>query len=142
MTAFQIFGTDIHGHNHNHNHNHSHNHSHSHSHEKLPHQQGIFEDSAVKDRDISDYSGEWQSVYPMMKNGELLSVMEAKATASGAKMTTEEYTAYYLTGYETNMTKIRITDDGIMDFYAGNDKFSGKYEYAGLKILTYASGKK
>lgn len=68
LTAFQIFGTDIHGHNHDHNHNHSHNHSHSHSHEKLPHQQGIFEDSAVKDRDISDYSGEWQSVYPMMKN--------------------------------------------------------------------------
>lgn len=68
--------------------------------------------------------------------------MEAKADAPGAKMTAEEYTAYYLTGYATDITKIRITDDGIMDFYTGNEKFSGKYEYAGLKILTYTSGKK
>lgn len=32
---------------------------------------GYFEDSAVKDRTLSDYAGEWQSVYPYLLDGTL-----------------------------------------------------------------------
>ena len=54
----------------------------SHSHEKLPHQEGIFEDSEVKDRALTDWSGDWQSVYPYLKAGELDMVMRYKAKST------------------------------------------------------------
>lgn len=140
LTIFHFFGEDIHGH--NHNHSHKHHHEHSHSHEKLPHQEGIFEDSQVKDRTISDYTGEWQSIYPMMKSGDLSSVMQAKSEKPGAKMSAEEYTQYYLTGYESDIYKIKITENSEIFFYEWTEKIGGKYRYDGYKILTYASGKK
>lgn len=34
-------------------------------------QDGYFKDDQVKDRDLSDYAGEWQSVYPLLKDGTL-----------------------------------------------------------------------
>ena len=63
------------------------NHSH---HEVKPHQKGVFEDSQVSDRTLSDYSGDWQSVYPYMESGELDMVMRYKSKAEGATKTFEE----------------------------------------------------
>ena len=34
-------------------------------------QNGYFEDTAVKDRTLSDYAGSWQSVYPFLEDGTL-----------------------------------------------------------------------
>ncbi len=103
MTAFHFWGTDIHGHNHNHEHSHS-----EHTHEKLPHQEGVFEDSAVMDRSLTDYSGSWQSLYPYLLDGTLDAVMEHKAEQPNASKTAEEYKQYYLTGYATDISKIEI----------------------------------
>lgn len=55
------------------------------------HNHGVadFADSDVKDRDMSDWNGEWQSAYPYILDGTLDPVMEKKAE-SGTK-TAEEY---------------------------------------------------
>lgn len=115
----------------------------SHSHEKLPHQEGIFEDSEVKDRALTDWSGDWQSVYPYLKAGELDMVMRYKANSEGATKSFDEYKEYYLKGYETDVDRIVIDGEtGEVSFYRGEDVKTAKYEYVGYKILTYESGKK
>ena len=64
-----------------------HNHGYSH-----------FADSDVQDRSLTDWSGEWQSVYPYLESGELDTVMERKAENGGK--TAQEYKEYYETGYK------------------------------------------
>ena len=50
---------------------------------------GYFEDSAVKDRTLSDYAGEWQSVYPYLLDGTFDQVWDYKAKLKG-DMTVED----------------------------------------------------
>ena len=60
-------------------------------------QNGYFEDADVKDRTLSDYAGNWQSVYPFLEDGTLDQVFDYKAKLTG-KMTKDEYKAYYQKG--------------------------------------------
>ncbi|MDG4508851.1 MULTISPECIES: zinc ABC transporter substrate-binding protein AdcA [Streptococcus] len=99
---------------------------------------GYFEDSAVKDRTLSDYVGEWQSVYPYLLDGTLDQVWDYKAKIKGG-MTAEEYKAYYDTGYKTDVEQINITDN-TMEFVVGDKKEKFTYKYVGYKILTYKKG--
>ncbi|HEL1566046.1 TPA: zinc ABC transporter substrate-binding protein AdcA [Streptococcus suis] len=99
---------------------------------------GYFEDSAVKDRTLSDYAGEWQSVYPYLLDGTLDQVWDYKAKIKGG-MTAEEYEAYYDTGYKTDVDQINITDN-TMEFVVGDKKEKFTYKYVGYKILTYKKG--
>ncbi|HFU4054498.1 TPA: zinc ABC transporter substrate-binding protein AdcA [Streptococcus suis] len=99
---------------------------------------GYFEDSAVKDRTLSDYVGEWQSVYPYLLDGTLDQVWDYKAKIKGG-MTAEEYKAYYDTGYKTDVDQINITDN-TMEFVVGDKKEKFTYKYVGYKILTYKKG--
>ena len=46
-------------------------------------EKGYFKDSQVKDRKLSDYEGDWQSVYPYLKDGTLDEVFEHKAEEDG-----------------------------------------------------------
>ena len=105
-----------------------HNHGYSH-----------FADSDVKDRDLTDWSGEWQSVYPYLENGDLEEVMEKKAE-SGDK-TAEEYKAYYETGYKTDVEKIVIDgENGTIEFTKNGVSAKADYEYKGYQIYDYQSG--
>ncbi|WP_074411798.1 zinc ABC transporter substrate-binding protein AdcA [Streptococcus suis] len=99
---------------------------------------GYFEDSAVKDRTLSDYAGEWQSVYPYLLDGTLDQVWDYKAKIKGG-MTAEEYKAYYDTGYKTDVDQINITDN-TMEFVVGDKKEKFTYKYVGYKISTYKKG--
>ncbi|HEM3503681.1 TPA: zinc ABC transporter substrate-binding protein AdcA [Streptococcus suis] len=99
---------------------------------------GYFEDSAVKDRTLSDYAGEWQSVYPYLLDGTLDQVWDYKAKIKGG-MTAEEYKTYYDTGYKTDVDQINITDNS-MEFVVGDKKEKFTYKYVGYKILTYKKG--
>ncbi|NQI83794.1 zinc ABC transporter substrate-binding protein AdcA [Streptococcus suis] len=99
---------------------------------------GYFEDSAIKDRTLSDYAGEWQSVYPYLLDGTLDQVWDYKAKIKGG-MTAEEYKAYYDTGYKTDVDQINITDN-TMEFVVGDKKEKFTYKYVGYKILTYKKG--
>ena len=60
---------------------------------------GYFKDVDVKDPELSDYTGEWQSVYPLLKDGILDEVFDYKAKLN-KDMTAAEYKVYYTTGYE------------------------------------------
>ncbi|MGL4695616.1 metal-binding protein ZinT [Enterococcus larvae] len=114
-------------------------HDHDHSHVKTPAAEGIFEDSEVEDRTLSDWEGEWQSVFPYLEAGKLDEVFEHKA--EDGEKTADEYKEYYTIGYQTDVEKIDIFQD-LISFYKDGEWASGNYEYAGYKILTYESGKK
>lgn len=99
---------------------------------------GYFEDAAVKDRTLSDYIGQWQSVYPYLLDGTLDQVFDYKAKLSGS-MTAEEYKTYYDTGYKTDVEEIKITDK-TMEFVVNGKSKVHTYQYVGYHILTYKKG--
>ena len=101
-------------------------------------QNGYFEDADVKDRTLSDYAGNWQSVYPFLEDGTLDQVFDYKAKLTG-KMTKDEYKAYYQKGYQTDVNKINIADN-TMEFIQGGQSKQYTYKYVGKKILTYKKG--
>ncbi|MBF0786746.1 MULTISPECIES: zinc ABC transporter substrate-binding protein AdcA [unclassified Streptococcus] len=99
---------------------------------------GYFDDSAVKDRTLSDYAGKWQSVYPYLLDGTLDQVFDYKAKLSG-QMTAEEYKTYYDKGYKTDVEQIHITNDA-MEFVVNGQAEKHTYKYVGYQILTYKKG--
>lgn len=115
-----------------------HDHSHAHEEETDKISSGYFEDSQVKDRALSDWNGDWQSVYPYLEDGTLDEVFANKAE-HGGKMSAEDYKAYYQVGYQTDVDRIVIKDD-IVTFYKDGKGNTGEYLYDGYEILTYEAG--
>ncbi|WP_430606988.1 zinc transport system substrate-binding protein [Enterococcus sp. AZ170] len=99
---------------------------------------GYFDDKDVKDRALSDYAGEWQSVFPYLEDGTFDQVFDYKEKLT-KKMTAEEYKDYYQKGYQTDVDRIDISKDA-MTFIVGNKKYTSKYKYVGKEILTYKAG--
>ncbi|WP_041526054.1 metal-binding protein ZinT [Pantoea sp. At-9b] len=102
--------------------------------------EGVFADQDVRDRNLSDWEGVWQSVYPLLVNGDLDPVLRKKVAKDPGK-TFADIKAYYRKGYVTQVDTIGI-EDGVMEFHTGEQSATCHYRYAGHKILTYASGKK
>lgn len=101
-------------------------------------QDGYFKDSQVKDRELSDYAGNWQSVYPLLKDGTLDEVFKHKAEEKGDK-SAKEYKSYYEKGYKTDIEKIKISGDQIT-FTKNGKSMTGTYRYDGKDILDYKGG--
>lgn len=99
---------------------------------------GYFEDSAVKDRDLSDYAGEWKSVYPLLENGDLDQVFDIKSKRELTK-SAQQFKEYYEMGYRSDIDNIKI-DGNTMEFVSNGESKKFTYKYAGLKILTYSKG--
>lgn len=125
----------VHQENNAHNHNHNHNHSHS---EETEIYEGYFDDSQVADRPLSDWQGEWQSVYPHFESGALDEVFEHKAQESLEK-TFEQYKAYYGIGYQTDVDNITMGDNTI-SFHVEGKTETAEYTYEKFEILTYEAG--
>ena len=117
---------------------HEHNHSHAHDEETEQIYEGYFKDSQVKDRSLSDWEGDWQSVYPYLQDGTLDEVFSYKAEHE-ADMTAEEYKKYYNKGYQTDTDRIVIQGNTVT-FFKNEEEHSGKYIYDGYEILTYDAG--
>lgn len=100
---------------------------------------GFFYNDEVADRELSDWEGDWQSVYPYLLAGDLDEVMEAKAEES-EDMTTEEYYDYYAEGYETDIDRIVIEDDSFTFYSEDGEEHTAAYTYDGYEILTYERG--
>lgn len=98
---------------------------------------GYFKDEQVKDRELSDYEGDWQSVYPLLKDGTLNEVFKHKAEDD--KMSAEEYKEYYDKGYKTDVENIKIEGNQI-SFTKDGKTSTGEYEYDGYDILKYEKG--
>lgn len=99
---------------------------------------GYFKDSQVKDRELSDYEGQWQSVYPLLKDGTLDEVFEQKAKQKGDK-SAKAYKAYYDVGYKTDIEQIKISHNEIT-FVKNGKAHKGQYVYDGKDILKYEKG--
>lgn len=100
---------------------------------------GFFYNDEVADRELSDFEGDWQSVYPYLLNGDLDEVMEEKA-ANSDSMTKEDYIDYYTIGYETDVERIVIEDDTFTFYYDDGREYTAPYEYDGYEVLTYERG--
>lgn len=118
-----------------HDHDHDHAHDHAHADDKV--YQGYFDDAQVQARSLSDWEGDWQSVYPLLQDGTLDPVMAHKAE-HGDK-TAEEYRAYYDTGYRTDVDRIEIHGDRV-SFHGAAGVVSGTYADDGHEVLTYEKG--
>jgi zinc transport system substrate-binding protein len=114
-----------------------HHHEHSHDEEAEQIYAGYFEDSQIEDRDLSDWEGDWQSVYPYLLDGTLDEVFAHKEE-SGDK-TAEEYKEYYEVGYKTDVERIIFNGDTVT-FFENGKEMTGTYAYHGYEILTYEAG--
>ncbi|WP_246184842.1 ZinT family metal-binding protein [Paracoccus aestuariivivens] len=125
---------------HDHKHAHSHEHAHDHDHGNdaaAAIRKGHFDDSEIQDRTLSDWEGDWQSVYPYLVDGTLDPVMAHKAE-HGDK-TAAEYRDYYEAGYRTDVDRIVIKGDRI-EFYRSGASVSARYVSDGRETLTYKAG--
>lgn len=120
-----------------HDHSHDHSHEHAHDHASADIGRGIFEDAQVQDRALSDWEGDWQSVYPHLQDGTLDGVMRHKAE-HGPK-SPEAYRAEYEAGYRTDVDRIVIKGNRVT-FQEGERARQGRYEYDGREVLTYKAG--
>ena len=105
------------------------------------HNHGVsdFDDSDVEDRNLSDWNGDWQSVYPYILDGTLDAVMDKKAE-SGNK-TAEEYKESYTASYETDIEEISIEGNTIK--YTRKDSVStATYSSEGFYIRHKDDGSK
>ncbi|WP_010098632.1 ZinT family metal-binding protein [Ornithinibacillus scapharcae] len=113
-----------------------HGHGHNEASQKI--YEGYFEDSQIKDRALSDWEGDWQSVYPYLQDGTLDEVFAHKAEEDNSK-SAEEYKAYYDIGYQTDVERIVIDGDNV-SFYRNGKEYTGKFKYDGYEILEYEAG--
>lgn len=118
-------------------HNHAHSEEHAHDHGDDDIYNGHFDDDQIKARDLSDWGGDWQSVYPLLRDGTLEEVMAHKA--EHGDMTAAEYTTYYQTGYATDVDRILIEGDSVT-FFRDGEPVQGRYEDDGHEVLTYEAG--
>lgn len=98
---------------------------------------GHFEDSQIEDRPLSDYAGDWQSLYPHLRNGTLDPVWAHKAESGTGRA--DEIKAEYETGYRTDVERITIESD-VVTFYRDGKPLTGTYVYDGRETLTYKKG--
>ncbi len=116
---------------------HSHSHSHDHSEDSKEIYKGYFKDSQIEPRTLSDWEGDWQSVYPYLLDGSLDPVM-ARKTKEGGK-SAKDYRDEYATGYKTDVNRIVIKGDTVTFFRDGKPT-EAKYVSDGFEILTYKKG--
>ncbi|GIN74083.1 hypothetical protein J14TS2_45580 [Bacillus sp. J14TS2] len=110
---------------------------HGHDEESRNIYKGYFEDEQVKERELSDWDGDWQSVYSYLLEGDLDEVFEHKAEEGD--MTSEEYKDYYTVGYETDVERITI-ENNMVTFFTNGQEMSGEYTSDGYEILEYEAG--
>lgn len=112
-----------------------HGHSHDHGDDQI--YKGYFEDHQVKERPLSDWAGDWQSVYSYLQDGTLDPVMAHKAE-NGDK-SAEEYKVYYEIGYRTDVGRIEIDGDTVR-FHQDGKSLEARYAGDGYEILNYEAG--
>ena len=100
---------------------------------------GYFNDDDIEDRPLSNWAGNWQSVYPYVLDGTFDQVFDYKAKLNKDK-SPEEYQAYYEAGYKTDIQSIDITATTVTYTTTTGERFSSEYRYAGYEILNYEAG--
>lgn len=134
--SVQLAQAHNHDHADDHSHEHAHDHKHEHSHDSDIYA-GYFDDDQIEDRELSDWEGDWQSVYPYLQDGTLDGVFAHKAEHGDESA--DEYKTYYEEGYRTDVERIVIDGDEVT-FHDGGGSHTGEYAYDGYEILNYEAG--
>ena len=111
-------------------------HDHDHGHDE----EFTMED--IEDRTLADFAGEWVSLWPMMKDGELDEYCAHKAEEDDDPATTAEtYREKYTKSWECDVKDISVKDNTITFNYLDGTTASAEYRYAGFATKTSDSGK-
>lgn len=127
---------DEHGHDeHDHDHDAHEHEAHEHGHD---HDEEITE-ADIKPRAVSEFAGEWQSLYPVLMTGALDEYVEfqAEKKSISVKDSRAEIEAKWNCGIKT----IKIKGDEITLIYDNGKKESGSYKYAGFATKKNDQGK-
>lgn len=96
----------------------------------------------IEDRTLADFAGEWVSLWPMMKDGELDEYCAHKAEEDDDPATTAEtYREKYTKSWECDVKDISVKDNTITFNYLDGKTVSAEYRYAGFATKTSDSGK-
>lgn len=89
----------------------------------------------IKDRTLAEFSGEWQSMHPLLLEGRLEQFCEYKAENDEDASTTKE-TMYekYKNVWACDAKEIKIEDNAITFTYSDGTTASAEYTYAGYSI--------
>ena len=117
---------------------HEQEHQHEHNEEQKKIYNGYFEDVQVQDRQLNDWAGDWQSVYPYLQDGTLDEVFEHKVSHDESQ-TFEDIKNYYDIGYKTTTDRI-VIEGNFVTFYDKGHAYKGEFSYDGYEILTYEKG--
>ncbi len=106
-----------------------------HSHD---HDEEITEDD-IKPREVSEFAGEWQSLYPVLMTGALDEYVEFQAEKK--EISVEESREEIEMKWNCGVKTIKIEDNSITLFFDDGSQKSGTYEYAGFATKTNEEGK-
>ena len=111
-----------------------HEHEHDHGHEEI-------NEADIKDRTISDFAGEWKSLYPYLSNGDLDEYLEHLAEEDDDDSTTKEtYREKYTASWACNAEKITVNGNSITFTYKDGKTQTATYSYAGYSKKLDADG--
>lgn len=108
-------------------------HEHDHAHEEV-------DETEIQDRTLAEFTGSWQSLYPMLTNGDLDEYCAHEAEKAEDGTTTEEYRETLTTNWACDATNISISGDTITFTYADSSTQSADYSYAGYTPVLSEDG--
>ncbi len=94
---------------------------------------GEFEESDIQDRTLSEFAGEWISLYPLLLDGKLDEYLEHKAE-DDETATAETYREKYTASWVCEADHIAIAGDTITFTYQDGHTVSADYQYAGYAV--------
>ena len=106
-------------------------HEHDHDHDDDEHEHKHEKKEVSEDRTLSDYEGEWQSVYPFMDERFKKETASYMAEAEGFDSEDEAWDFFYK-GNETDTRYVNIKGNSIEFIKEDGTKTSGIYEYDGF----------
>lgn len=108
-----------------------HDHDHEHEHTEI-------KEEDIKDRELTDFAGNWQSLYPLLESGELEEYVEHHAEENGEPI--EEVREELSEKWGCDVTEVGIDGNMISFKYSDGIQKSGEYEYAGYSPVLAEDG--
>jgi len=125
-------------HHHDHDEHGHEEHEHSHEAHEHPHTSEIHADD-IKDRSLSEFNGEWQSLYPILASGKLEEYVEYKAEEAGKSE--KEMQKEIEDKWNCGVKFVKVSGDKITLTYDDGKSVTGKYSYAGYAVKKNDEGK-